>query len=104
MRRRTLLAAAGDALPATPAARLPTPPFPVVDTLYGLDNDYVPRPQMLGGHTVEPDGLLWTLRLRDGLRFHDGTPVLARDCVASIRRWASVDGFGATLMDATAEL
>ncbi len=71
------------------------------DTLYGLDNDYVPRPQMLAGHTVEPDGLVWTLRLRDGLRFHDGTPVLARDCVASIRRWASVDGFGATLIAAT---
>jgi peptide/nickel transport system substrate-binding protein len=54
----------------------------VFDTLYGLDADYLPRPQMLEGHTVEADGLVWTLRLRDCLRFHDGTPVLARDCVA----------------------
>ena len=76
----------------------------VWDTLYGMDADYQPQPQMLAGHTVEANGTLWTLTLRDGLRFHDGTPVLARDAVASIRRWASVDGFGGVLMAATDEL
>jgi len=35
------------------------------------------RPQMVDGYDVSRDGLLWTMRLRDGLRFHDGTPVLA---------------------------
>jgi peptide/nickel transport system substrate-binding protein len=89
---------------ANTAAQVRNHAFLVYDTLYGLDADYVPRPQMLAGHVVEPDGLVWTLRLRDGLRFHDGAPVLARDCVASIRRWASVDGFGATLMAATEAL
>ena len=47
------------------------------------------------------EGRLWTITLRDGLRFHDGAPVLARDCVASIRRWAARDGFGQTLLAAT---
>jgi peptide/nickel transport system substrate-binding protein len=42
--------------------------------------------------------------LRDGLKFHDGTPVLARDCVASIRRWSRRDGFGGALMASTDEL
>ena len=51
-----------------------------------------------------PTAWTWSLTLRTGLRFHDGTPVLSRDCVASIRRWASVDGFGATLIAVTAEL
>ena len=74
----------------------------VFDTLYGLDEAYMAQPQMVAGHVT--DGLTWTLRLREGLRFHDGSPVLARDCVASIRRWASVDGFGAVLMAATAAL
>ena len=71
--------------------------FMVFDTLYGTDQDYAPRPQMVEGHTVEDDGKRWTLLLREGLLWHDGTPVLARDCVASIRRWGSRDGFGATL-------
>jgi peptide/nickel transport system substrate-binding protein len=78
--------------------------FLVYDTLYGLDTDFTPHPQMVAGHVVEEDGRQWTLTLREGLRFHDGAPVLARDCAASIRRWAGVDGFGATLMAATDEL
>jgi ABC-type transport system substrate-binding protein len=43
---------------------------------------------MVDGVLVEEDGRRWTLTLREGLRWHDGEPVLARDCVASIRRWA----------------
>jgi peptide/nickel transport system substrate-binding protein len=38
---------------------------------------------MVEGHQIDEDGLIWTLRLRDGLRFHDKEPVLARDVVAS---------------------
>ena len=78
--------------------------FLVWDTLYGLDENYAPQPQMVAGHRVEADGKLWTLTLRPGLRFHDNTPVLASDAVASIRRWATTDGFGATLMASTDEL
>ena len=50
---------------------------------------------------MEPSG---RLRLREGLRFHDGTPVLARDAVASIRRFAARDAFGQSLMAVTGEL
>ncbi len=78
--------------------------FMVFDTLYGTNGAYEPSPQMVAGHTVEGDGTLWRLTLRDGLLWHDGTPVLARDCVASIRRWAKKDGFGQALMAATDEL
>jgi peptide/nickel transport system substrate-binding protein len=78
--------------------------FMVFDTLYGLDAQYQPQPQMVEGHLVEDDGKSWTLTLRDGLVFHDGSKVLARDAVASIRRWASRDAFGASLMAVTDEL
>jgi peptide/nickel transport system substrate-binding protein len=78
--------------------------FMVFDTLYGLDEQYQPHPQMVEGHTVEDDGKLWVLTLRDGLMFHDGSKVLARDAVASIRRWAGRDAFGGSLMAATDEL
>ena len=76
----------------------------VFDTLYGLDETFAARPQMLEGHVVESDGTLWKLQLRDGLRFHDGEPVLARDAVASLQRWMVRDGFGQSLKEVIAEL
>ncbi len=78
--------------------------FMVFDTLYGNDHTLQPSPQMVAGHAIEDDGRRWTLVLRDFLLWHDGTPVLARDCVASIRRWAQRDAFGQALMAATDEL
>ena len=78
--------------------------FMIFDTLYGVDERFRPQPQMVEGHTVGDDGLSWTMRLRDGLRFHDGTPVLARDVVASLRRWAARDTFGASLFAVVDEL
>lgn len=76
----------------------------VFDTLFAWDEAGVAQPQMLAGHTVAPDGLTWTLTLRDRLRFHDGTPVLARDAVASIRRWWVADAFGQALASTTDDL
>ncbi|MDJ0388564.1 ABC transporter substrate-binding protein [Roseomonas sp. E05] len=78
--------------------------FMVFDTLYGLDAQFEPQPQMVQGHTIEDDGRRWELTLREGLRFHDGSAVTGRDCVASIRRWAARDSFGQALMAVTDEL
>lgn len=76
----------------------------VWDTLYGLDDKFQPQPQMVEGHVVEDDGKRWTLTLRPGLIFHDGSKVLARDAVASLRRWGVRDTFGQALMAVTEEL
>ena len=76
----------------------------VFDTLYGVDEQGAVQPQMIEGAVTEPDGLTWTLTLRPGLRFHDGEPVLGRDCVASIKRWWIGDAFGQALAAATNEL
>ena len=69
----------------------------VFEMLFGRDADQNPRPQMLEGYLVEEDGRRWTMTLRRGLMFHDGTPVLARDVVASLRRWMKRDPMGATI-------
>ena len=68
--------------------------YHIYDTLYAMDAELRPQPQMAEGHEVSPDGRVWRIRLREGLRFHDGSPVLAKDCAASIARWAKRDPFG----------
>jgi peptide/nickel transport system substrate-binding protein len=69
----------------------------VYDMLYGCDSQGMPQPQMVEGHTLSADQRSWTFRLREGLMFHDKTPVLARDCVASLQRWMARDSLGRRL-------
>ena len=88
----------------TPARQTRNYAYLVFDTLYGIDTSWAAQPQMVEGHQVEEDGLVWTLTLRDGLRFHDKEPVLARDVIASIRRFAARISFANALMAATEEL
>ena len=66
----------------------------VWDMLYGIDDKLQPQRQMVEAEEVSPDGLTWTFRLRPGLKFHDGEPVLAKDAVTSINRWAARDQWG----------
>src|SRR3954464_1221729 len=76
----------------------------VYDVLFAPDEKLVVRPQMVDKWEVSPDKLTWTFTLRDGLEWHDGKPVTAEDCVASIKRWAAKDSMGQKLMGVTAEL
>ncbi len=69
----------------------------VWDTLYGVDESQVPQPQMVESGSVSDDGLVWTFTLREGLLFHDGTPVTAADAVASLKRWSARDTTGQML-------
>src|SRR5689334_24396510 len=70
----------------------------VYDTLFGNDDDQKPHPQMVGKYEVSPDRLTYTFTLRDGLKFHDGSPVTTRDVIASLKRWGAKDGVGQRLM------
>jgi peptide/nickel transport system substrate-binding protein len=71
----------------------------VYETLYTRDRTLHPHLHMLDGHQVDDDGKRWTMTLRAGQTFHDGTPVLARDCVASIRRWMVRDPVGGSIRE-----
>ena len=123
MKRRTFLATAGATALARPSIAAGTKPLifvpqanltsldpvwttatvtrnfalMVYDMLYGRDEAFVPRPQMVEGHVIDDDGKRWTMTLRDGLLWHDGTKVLARDCLASLQRWMKRDAVGATI-------
>ena len=77
--------------------------YMVYDTLLAEDANFKIQPQM-AEWKVSDDKLTYTFTLRDGLKWHDGTPVTAEDCVASLRRWGRNDGMGQKLMDFTASL
>src|ERR1700726_3745267 len=77
--------------------------YMVYDTLLAEDANFKIQPQM-AEWTVSDDKLTYTFTLRDGLKWHDGTPVTAEDCVASLKRWGRNDGMGQKLMDFTASL
>jgi len=66
----------------------------IYDTLFGIDEAGMVQPQMVGDWTRSEDGLCYDFSLRDGLVFSDGTPVTAKDCVASMKRWAARDTAG----------
>ncbi len=78
--------------------------FLVFDQLYGLDDNLQPQPQMVAGHVIADDGKTWTMTLREGMTFHDGTPVLARDAIASIIRWGRNDPFGQNVLAVADEI
>jgi peptide/nickel transport system substrate-binding protein len=71
--------------------------YMIYDQLFAMDKDFRPRPQMVDKWSASADGLTYTFTLRPGLKWHDGTPVTAKDCVASIRRWAARDTMGIKL-------
>jgi peptide/nickel transport system substrate-binding protein len=76
----------------------------VYDTLFGTDANSQVKPQMVDRTTVSPDGMKYTFTLRDGLRWHDGQPVLSEDCVESLKRWGKRDRFGQLLMAHTGRI
>ena len=67
--------------------------FLTYEQLIAVDADFVPRPQMAEGWSVEDDGRGYVIGLREGLKFHDGAPVRSVGCIASIKRWSARDGF-----------
>jgi peptide/nickel transport system substrate-binding protein len=78
--------------------------YMIYDTLFALDANLQPQPQIVETWQVSPDGLTYTFTLRPGLKWHDGMPVRAADCVASLKRWGKRDGMGQALLEATQAL
>ncbi|MBM3531589.1 MAG: ABC transporter substrate-binding protein [Alphaproteobacteria bacterium] len=75
----------------------------VYDTLFGMSSKYEPKPQMVESYTASDDKLTWTFVLRPGLKFHDGSPVMSKDVVASFKRWQTRAVDGKVLMSRIAE-
>src|SRR5471030_1016576 len=76
----------------------------VFDMLFAMNEKGEIKPQMVESWQTAPDKLTWTFALRDGLKFHDGSPVTAADCVASLKRWGTRDALGKMLLASTGAL
>jgi peptide/nickel transport system substrate-binding protein len=76
----------------------------VYDTLFGVDEHLSPKPQMAEGFERSSDNKTYTIKLREGLKFHDNEPVRAADCVASIKRWGARDPFGQSVIRLSDEI
>jgi peptide/nickel transport system substrate-binding protein len=71
----------------------------IYDQLFGYGCDGMPRPQMVDQYSVKSDaaGAVWTMSLRPGMKWHDGTAVTSKDAIASITRWSKTDQVGRKL-------
>ena len=78
--------------------------YMIYDTLFALDGNLQVKPQMVDKWTTSDDKLVWTFTLRDGLEWHDGTPVTSEDVVPSLKRWAARDTLGQLLWTRVAEI
>ena len=78
--------------------------YMIYDTLFAIDAEFAPHPQMVGDFTISDDKLAYHFTLRDGLGFHDGSPVRGADCVASLKRWMVRDSHGQSLALALDEI
>ena len=78
--------------------------YMVYDVLFAKDADLNIQPQMAEKYSVSDDKLVYTITLREGLLWSDGTPVTSDDCIASIKRWAVREAYGQLMMKSTSEL
>ena len=78
--------------------------YMVYDTLFALDEHLKPQPQMVDTWKLSDDKLTYIFTLRDGLKWHDGTPVRSADCIASLARWMKRDSLGQAMAQTVGEM
>ena len=76
----------------------------VYETLFTWDDRYNVVPLLAESHEVSADGLRITVRLRQGVPFHNGETLQAADVIASVERWGRVVGLGEGLLAVTDEI
>lgn len=70
------------------------------EPLFTYDEGFQIIPMLAESHEVSEDGLINTLKLRQGVLFHNGEEMTAADVIASIERWGGMSGHGGALLEA----
>jgi peptide/nickel transport system substrate-binding protein len=76
----------------------------VFEGLFTFDSKFVPQPLLVEDYTMSDDGLTYTFKLRSGIKFHDGSEMVADDVVASLNRWGTLNGRGKLIMNRMASM
>jgi peptide/nickel transport system substrate-binding protein len=59
---------------------------PIIESLFTQGADFSTQPQLVDSWDISDDGLTWTINLREGITFHDGTPLTSEAAILSQRR------------------
>src|SRR5882672_8971687 len=76
----------------------------IYEGLFSLDSSNRPTPMLAESYTVSKDGLTYTFKLRQGVKFHNGKEMSSEDVVASLNRWGKQSIYGKGLFTQVAEL
>lgn len=74
----------------------------VYEGLYELDNGFAPSPVLAQSAEVDETGLVWTISVKEGVLFSDGTPLTADHVASSLKTAWKSSLYGARLSAITA--
>lgn len=70
----------------------------IYESLFAMNEEYEPTPVLAESYDVSDDGMVYTISLRKGVKFHNGEEMTADDVVASMNRWLEVSAKANTLI------
>lgn len=73
----------------------------IYEPLFAMNDSYEPTPVLAESYEVSEDGMIYTIKLRQGVKFHNGKEMTADDVVASMNRWVEVSAKANTLIGGT---
>lgn len=71
----------------------------IFETLVTMDSNYVVQPMLADSWEIKEDGRVIEFKLREGVKFHNGEPMTAKDVVASMNRWLENSSSAAETFD-----
>lgn len=80
------------------------PSHHIYENLFNFDESFRPQPMLAERYEVNEDGSVWTITIREGVPFHDGSIMTIDDVQASFERWTQVSNLGRGLASAEFEV
>ena len=73
----------------------------IYEPLFAMNANYEPTAVLAESYEVSEDGKVYTIKIREGIKFHNGKEMVADDVVASMTRWLEKSGKAKALLDGT---